>query len=143
MKIQLTVLAGCLLLSASVASGQDAIFSCTGTDGVVALTNVPSGGRCERLGIAAPVMQAVRAVPAASFGAAGANAPYASSARSGVEQQRSDAALAEGNSDRLISYRDKMIKSATSDPKAAVGAGNAAVSRRYLMVDRTTYLSTH
>jgi hypothetical protein len=149
--LALALAVGGAALLASPARAENAMYSCTDADGVVQLTNVPTGSQCEKLfSYAAPVaatpaqapqaevatVHRVGEVPAASSpAAAGGNAPATrpTPSASATPRNAAQAAQAQRREDAIQQTRD-----AYAAGQAFAGA-NPAVNRRYLMTNRSDY----
>lgn len=138
-------------LMASPARAENAMYSCTDADGVVQLTNVPTGSQCEKLfsyaapvaATPAPAQQAeaasvhriaevpVAAAPAAAGADGSANRSKPST--SATPRTAAQATQAQRREDAIQQTRD-----AYAAGQAFAGA-NPAVNRRYLMTNRADY----
>jgi len=141
----LSLVAAALCCWAAQAQANDTAFACTAADGSVYLTNETTGDKCEPVGSAASTPDAL----AAPVDATGAAMNAASTAASSVDRLRSvraagtpdDASLPPLET-RLSNYRDLMVQGAAGNAGAApAAASNPAVNRRYLKMDKSTFMA--
>ncbi len=126
----------------TAAAGNDRadIYLKTAADGSIELSNLPSDSDYQALSIPAPVGSAAetsRSAPAAGPAATAAKSP----------------SQAPGASDNSIAWFGSIPASEVKDPglaqalakmkPALLNSGNPATGRRYLMMDRNTYMSQH
>jgi hypothetical protein len=143
-----TLLLGAVALaSARLAVAEEAVFSCTKADGSVELSSEANGTNCEKL-VSAP--DAPAAPAAASLASAPNPAPTAAppaAAKLAVARVAAAPAAVALSAKmplqaRLSHYRDAMLEQA-SNPDTQQTNATSAASRRYLMMDRTTYQKTY
>jgi len=145
--VSLTMIAAGWCCWAAQAAPNDTAFACTAADGTAYLTNEATGDKCEPVGSAASATDTAAAATDAA-GAAAAAAPAPTTA-GGVDRLRS--ARAAGTPDdtslqpletRLSNYRDLMVQGAAGSSRTApAAASNPAVNRRYLKLDKSTFMS--
>jgi hypothetical protein len=122
-----------LLISPPLAAGLGTVFICAGPEGSVVLSNVPTGMKCE------PVATSSQDVPPPAEGKAGSRAAEPVAAAASAAAHDGPPPL----ETRLERYRETMLRGASKDPDAPVPALNPAVSRRYLMTNRSAYQATN
>lgn len=140
----MTLVAAVSLCAANSARAENAMYSCTDANGVVALTNVPTGPSCQQLfeySAPTPAPQPTAAVaqlgvaPAHVVAEVGANAPASNAAPVKRAQPKASTKdrLAQRRNDAIQQTRDAL---ASGQPVAGL---NPAVNRRYLMTNRADY----
>ena len=124
------------------ALADQSIYSCTNPDGTIELTGQPTSDQCEQLvaasePVAATLQRADIAPGAGTVPGASASAPRP------VEHVTALAATAmsdgSADADSRAQYHDLMIQGAQGAEGAPAAATNPSVSRRYLMMNRSTY----
>lgn len=145
---------------AAHAAANDTVFACTAADGSVYLTNEASADKCVPVGATAPATEAAApateaAAPATEAAAVSADQAEpagsgAASAGATAKVDRLRAARAAGATDdalppletRLSNYRDLMVQGASGEAGSVpAAASNPAVNRRYLKMDKATFMS--
>jgi hypothetical protein len=137
---------GATLGATGVVHAENAMYSCADANGVVSLTNVPTGSNCEKLfSYAAPAPE-----PAAAPAATAASAPTAHVAVVGITSSGATASTdasddGQGKKAPMRVSAAQRRDDAIAATRAAyamgqpMAAGNPAVNRRYLMTTRADY----
>ena len=144
--------------AAGAAHGENAMYSCTGTDGGTSLTNVPVNDHCARLFDYTPPVASAPAAPQADTAPAtaapalapapAAPAPAAIAAKKPqpADAQASPRAMARAQLGNVLAGRRNAAIQEMADAYARgqpATAVNPAVNRRYLMTNRADYIKAN
>jgi hypothetical protein len=138
---------GATFAATGPANAENAMYSCVDANGVVALTNVPTGADCEKLFSYTAPAPAPTVAPATAS-AATTPAHVATFVASTTEPASSETdSAADSDSPKTLTKpaiaqrRDDILQAtrAAYQMGQPLAAGNPAVNRRYLMTNRADY----